>query len=71
MTNNYEQLVTAVWPFKPTNNYEALVTALWLASHAPTDEQFTRVIELVEELAAGMSEDEVERAKAEAAGEDA
>ena len=56
---------------KMNNNYEALVTALWLAINARTDEQFTRVIELAEELAAGMSEGEVERAKAEAAGEDA
>ena len=53
------------------NNYEALVTALWLAINARTDEQFTRVVELAEELAEGMSEGEVERAKSEAAGEDA
>lgn len=55
---------------KPTNNYEALVAALRFAISADTDERFQRAVALAEDFAAGLSEIEVARAKAEVAGED-
>ena len=55
---------------KPANDYEALVAALRLAISADTDEQFERAVALAEDFAAGLTEIDVARAKAEA-GEDA
>tara|TARA_R100001163_G_C4886905_1_gene81696 strand:- start:304 stop:480 length:177 start_codon:yes stop_codon:yes gene_type:complete len=55
----------------PANTYEALVAALQLAINATTDEQFTRAVKLAEDFASSLSEIEVQRAKAEAAGDDA
>ena len=52
-----------------TSNYEALVSALRLAITADTDDQFERAVGLAEYFSAGLTENEVERAKAEA-GED-
>lgn len=56
---------------KPTNDYEALVATLRLAISAESDDQFTRAVKLAEDFAAGLSEIEVARAKAEAAGDEA
>ena len=55
----------------PANTYEALVAALRLAISADTDDQFQRAVALAEDFAAGLTEIEVARAKAEAAGDDA
>lgn len=51
---------------KPTNDCEALVAALRLAISADTDEQFERAVAMAEDFAAGLTEIEVARAKAEA-----
>ena len=51
---------------KLANDYEALVAALRLAISADTDERFQRAVALAEDFAAGLSEVEVARAKAEA-----
>tara|TARA_R100000808_G_scaffold14373_1_gene34004 strand:+ start:1586 stop:1759 length:174 start_codon:yes stop_codon:yes gene_type:complete len=51
---------------KPANNYEALVAALRLAISAESDDQFERAVALAEDFAAGLTEIEVARAKAEA-----
>ena len=51
---------------KPTNDYEALVAALRLAISAESDDQFNRAVALAEDFAAGLTEIEVARAKAEA-----
>jgi hypothetical protein len=48
------------------NEFDALVMALRLAVQAPSDEKAKEVIEIAEQIAAGMSEFEVERAKREA-----
>ena len=48
------------------NDFDALVIALRLAVQAPTDEKAQEVIEIAEQIAVGMSEFEVERAKREA-----
>ena len=54
---------------KPTSDYEALVSALRLAITSTTDDQFQRAVKLAEDFASGLSEIEVQRAKAEAAGD--
>jgi hypothetical protein len=51
---------------KLSNNYDALVSALTLAITAPTDEKAAQCIEIAEQMATGMSEIEVSRAKREA-----
>ena len=48
-------------------NYDALVLALRLAVSASTDEKAQECVAMAEELAATLSEFEVERAKREAA----
>jgi hypothetical protein len=48
------------------NEFDALVMALRLAVQAPSDEKAKEVIQIAEQIAAGMSEFEVERAKREA-----
>jgi hypothetical protein len=48
------------------NNFDALVMALKLAIDAPSDEKAKEVSDMAEQIAAGMSEIEVERAKREA-----
>jgi hypothetical protein len=45
------------------NDFDALVVALRLAINAPSDEKAKEVIQMAEQIAAGMSEFEVERAK--------
>ena len=45
------------------NDFDALVIALRLAIEAPNDEKAKQVIEMAEQIASGMSEFEVERAK--------
>tara|TARA_B100000519_G_C13879371_1_gene267518 strand:+ start:374 stop:550 length:177 start_codon:yes stop_codon:yes gene_type:complete len=54
---------------KPTSDYEALVSALRLAITSTTDDQFQRAVKLAEDFASSLSEIEVQRAKAEAAGD--
>ena len=51
---------------KLSNNYDALVSALTLAITAPTDAKADQCIEIAEQMATGMSEIEVSRAKREA-----
>jgi hypothetical protein len=48
------------------NNFDALVMALKLAIDAPSDEKAKEVSDMAEQIASGMSEIEVERAKREA-----
>lgn len=54
---------------KPSNEYEALVLALKLAITAPDDAKATQCVEMAEQIAANMSEIEVERAKKQASKE--
>jgi hypothetical protein len=51
---------------KIDNDFDALVMALKLAIDAPSEEQAEEVSDMAEQIAAGMSEIEVERAKREA-----
>jgi hypothetical protein len=48
------------------NEFDALVMALRLAVQAPSDEKAKEVIEIAEQIAAGMPDFEVQRAKREA-----
>ena len=47
------------------NHYEAFRMGLWLAVTAPTDAQASDVLRMAESLAGHLSDDEIERAKAE------
>jgi hypothetical protein len=49
---------------EPSHDYEALVMALTLAVTAPSEEQAVAVIEIAENIAERLTEEEVERAKA-------
>jgi len=49
-----------------STEYNALVSALTLAITAPDDAKATQCVEMAEQIAANMSEIEVERAKREA-----
>jgi hypothetical protein len=51
------------------NQYDALVSALTLAITAPDDAKATQCVEMAEQIAANMSEIEVERAKKQASKE--
>ena len=51
---------------EPTNRREALALALFLAITAPSEEQAQRATALAEQIAAGMSDDDVEAAKRDA-----
>ena len=51
---------------EPSNDYEALVMALTLAVTAPSAHQLAAVIELADNIAERLTEEEVERAKAHA-----
>ena len=51
---------------EPSNEFEALVLALKLAITAPDDAKATQCVEMAEQIAANMSEIEVERAKKQA-----
>ena len=48
---------------KPESQFDALVTALELAVTAPTEEKAQQCVEIAENLATGLSEIDVERAK--------
>ena len=50
---------------KPESPFDALVTALELAVTAPTEEKAQQCVEIAEQIAANLSEIEVERAKRE------
>ena len=52
----------------PKTNYEALVLALRLAIDAPTEGKKEECVSIANDLAAQLSEFEVERAKREAEG---
>ena len=52
----------------PQNNYEALVLALKLAIDAPSDEKRDECVAIAENLADGLTELELARAKREASG---
>ena len=52
-----------------SNQYNALVSALTLAITAPDDAKATQCVEIAEQIAANMSEIEVERAKKQASKE--
>ena len=54
---------------KPSNEHDALVLALKLAITAPDDAKATQCVEMAEQIAANMSEIEVERAKKQASKE--
>lgn len=54
---------------EPSNEYDALVLALKLAITAPDDAKATQCVEMAEQIAANMSEIEVERAKKQASKE--
>lgn len=47
------------------NHYEAFRMGLWLAVTAPTDAQSNDALRMAESLAGHLSDDEIERAKAE------
>ena len=47
------------------NHYEAFRMGLWLAVTAPTEEQSDDVLRMAEAIAGHLSDDEIERAKAE------
>lgn len=47
------------------NHYEAFRMGLWLAVTAPTDSQSDDALRMAESIAGHLSEDEIERAKAE------
>ena len=47
------------------NHYEAFRMGFWLAVTAPTDAQASDVLRMAESLAGHLSDDEIERAKAE------
>ena len=47
------------------NHYEAFRMGLWLAATAPTDAQSDDVLRIAESIADHLSDDEIERAKAE------
>ena len=47
------------------NHYEAFRMGLWLAVTAPTDAQSDDVLHIAESFAGHLSDDEIERAKAE------
>ena len=47
------------------NHYEAFRMGLWLAVTAPTDAQASDVLRIAESFAGHLSDDEIERAKAE------
>ena len=49
---------------EPSNDYEALVMALTLAVTAPSAQQAAAVIEIADNIAERLTEEEVERAKA-------
>jgi hypothetical protein len=49
---------------EPSNDYEALVMALTLAVTAPSAQQLAAVIEIADNIAERLTEEEVERAKA-------
>lgn len=51
---------------EPQNHDEALTMGLVLAITAPTEEDAQRVIQMAEELAVGMTDEQVEAAKARA-----
>lgn len=51
---------------KISNDYDALVMALTLAITAPNEDKAAQCVEMAENIASGMSELEVERAKKEA-----
>tara|TARA_R110002033_G_scaffold15382_1_gene43694 strand:- start:3344 stop:3529 length:186 start_codon:yes stop_codon:yes gene_type:complete len=51
---------------KISNDYDALVMALTLAITAPNDQKAAHCVEMAENIASGLSELEVERAKKEA-----
>lgn len=51
---------------KISNDYDALVMALTLAITASNDEKAAQCVEMAENIASGLSELEVERAKKEA-----
>lgn len=53
---------------EPQNNYEALVLALKLAIDAPSDEKRDECVAIAENLADGLTELELARAKREASG---
>ena len=48
---------------EPSNDYEALVMALTLAVTAPSGQQLAAVIEIADNIAERLTEEEVERAK--------
>jgi len=48
---------------EPSNDYEALVMALTLAVTAPSAQQLAAVIEIADNIAERLTEEEVERAK--------
>ena len=47
------------------NHYEAFRMGLWLAVTAPTDAQSNDALRMAESFAGNLSDDEIERAKAE------
>jgi hypothetical protein len=47
------------------NHYEAFRMGLWLVVTAPTEEQSDDALRMAESLAGHLSDDEIERAKAE------
>ena len=47
------------------NHYEAFRMGLWLAVTAPTDAQSDDALRMAESIAGHLSDDEIERAKAE------
>ena len=49
---------------EPDNDFDALTLALTLAVDAPTDADADRAVQLAERIAANMTADEIDRAKA-------